>query len=155
MSRDDVAAGLVGCTSKQSVSQCVKPLRLGVDISLPTGRHAERDYFTLREGEADHYAKTTGRNPESIFMGNYEVNLPISMGNSAQCVSNARATAEYKCLKVIKPSNPFTNVCWVLFLTTFSAPPQILCIDSFLLPNSRNEEMIGDGFLWCYCCGLF
>ena len=23
--RDDVAAGLVGCTSKQSVSQCVKP----------------------------------------------------------------------------------------------------------------------------------
>ena len=24
---------------------------------------AERDYFTLRE-EADHYAKTTGRNPE-------------------------------------------------------------------------------------------
>ena len=28
---------------------------------------AERDYFTLRE-EADHYAKTTGRNPESILM---------------------------------------------------------------------------------------
>ena len=25
------------------------------------------------------------------------------------------------------------------------------CIDSFLLPNSRNEEMMGDGFLWCYC----
>ena len=23
---------------------------------------------------------------------------------------------------------------------------------SFLLPNSRNEEMMGDGFLWCYCC---
>ena len=21
-----------------------------------------------------------------------------------------------------------------------------------LLPNSRNEEMMGDGFLWCYCC---
>ncbi|CAM5193492.1 hypothetical protein OURE66S_00741 [Oligella ureolytica] len=28
--------------------------------------------------------------------------------------------------KVIKPSNPFTNVCWVSVLTTFSAPPQIL-----------------------------
>ena len=49
--------------------------------------------------------------------------------------------------KVIKPSNPFTNVCWVSVLTTFSAPPQILAIDSFLLPNSRNEEMMGDGFL--------
>ena len=29
-------------------------------------------------------------------------------------------------LKVIKPSNPFTNVCWVSVLTTLSAPPQIL-----------------------------
>ena len=55
--------------------------------------------------------------------------------------------------KVIKPSNAFTNVCWVSVLTTFSAPPQILVAsDSFLLPNSRNEEMMGDGFLWCYCC---
>ena len=47
--------------------------------------------------------------------------------------------------KVIKPSNPFTNVCWVSVLT-FSAPPQIWLHDSFLLPNSRNEEMMGDGF---------
>ena len=54
--------------------------------------------------------------------------------------------------KVIKPSNPFTNVCWVSVLTTFSAPANFGCIDSFLLPNSRNEEMMGDGFLWCYCC---
>ena len=53
--------------------------------------------------------------------------------------------------KVIKPSNPFTNVCWVSVLTTFSAPPQILAA-STVLPNSRNEEMMGDGFLWCYCC---
>ena len=43
--------------------------------------------------------------------------------------------------KVIKPSNPFTNVCWVSVLTTFSAPPQILAYRQFLLlPNSRNEE---------------
>ena len=52
--------------------------------------------------------------------------------------------------KVIKPSNPFTNVCLLRF-NNISAP-QICCIDSFLLPNSRNEEMMGDGFLWCYCC---
>ena len=44
--------------------------------------------------------------------------------------------------KVIKPSNPFTNVCWVSVLTTFSAPLQILAAHrQFLLPNSRNEEM--------------
>ena len=49
--------------------------------------------------------------------------------------------------KVIKLSNPFTNVCWVSVLTTFSrAATNFGCIDSFLLPNSRNEEMMGDGF---------
>ena len=35
----------------------------GVDnAASPLADTAERDYFTLRE--ADHYAKTTGRNPE-------------------------------------------------------------------------------------------
>ena len=55
---------VVGCTSKQSVSQCVKPPPPGVDnaASPRLADTAERDYFTLRE--ADHYAKTTGRNPE-------------------------------------------------------------------------------------------
>ena len=57
--------------------------------------------------------------------------------------------------KVIKPSNPFTNVykkqvsC---FNNDACAATNFGCIDSFLLPNSRNEEMMGDGFLWCYCC---
>ena len=36
-------------------------------------------------------------------------------------------------------------------LTTFSAPPQILAASTVFF-NSRNEEMMGDGFLWCYCC---
>ena len=54
--------------------------------------------------------------------------------------------------KVIKPSNPFTNVCWVSVLTTFSAPPQILAASTVFFAHSRNEEMMGDGFSWCYCC---
>ena len=55
---------VVGCTSKQSVSQCVKPPPPPAWIMQPPrlANTAERDYFTLRE--ADHYAKTTGRNPE-------------------------------------------------------------------------------------------
>ena len=56
---------VVGCTSKQSVSRCMKPPPAsGVDnaASPRLADTAERDYFTLRE--ADHYAKTTGRNPE-------------------------------------------------------------------------------------------
>ena len=53
--------------------------------------------------------------------------------------------------KVIKPSNPFTNVCWVSVLTTFSAPPQILAA-SWISSAQFSEEMMGDGFLQCYCC---
>ena len=32
------------------------------------------------------------------------------------------------------------------FCLTFSAPPQILAASTVLLPNFRNEEMMGDGF---------
>ena len=39
-----------------------------------------------------------------------------------------------------------------LFFNNIFAATNFGCIDSFLLPNSRNEEMMGDGFLWCYCC---
>ena len=65
--RDDVAAGRRRLHIKQSVSQCVKPPPPPAWIMQPPrlADTAERDYFTLRE--ADHYAKTTGRNP-SILM---------------------------------------------------------------------------------------
>ena len=51
-------------------------------------------------------------------------------------------------------SNPFTNVLWVSVLTTHFLRRHKFWLHraSFLLPNSRNEEMMGDGFLWCYCC---
>ena len=48
--------------------------------------------------------------------------------------------------KVIKPSNPIYECLLGFVLTTFSAPPQILAA-STVSPNSRNEEMMGDGFL--------
>ena len=54
---------VVSCTSKQSVGQCVKPPPPPAwIISLPRLADAEQDFHTLEE--ADHYAKTTGRNPE-------------------------------------------------------------------------------------------
>ena len=54
------------------------------------------------------------------------------------------------------PSNPFTNVCWFCFcINIFCAATNFGCIDSFLLPNSRNEEMMGDGFLGATAAGLF
>ena len=69
-------------------------------------------------------------------------------------VSNTHALpAEYKC-SAIKPSNPFTNVCWFRFNNIFCAATNFGCIDSFLLPNSRNEEMMGDGFFGATVAGL-
>ena len=55
---------VVGCTSKQSVSQCVEtPPPAWIMPASPTGEDtAEQDIHPQRE--ADHYAKTTGRNPE-------------------------------------------------------------------------------------------
>ena len=57
---------VVGCTSKQSVSQCVKPPPPPAWITQPPPdwqTPLNGDYFALRE-RLDHYAKTTGRNPE-------------------------------------------------------------------------------------------
>ena len=56
---------VVGCTSKQSVSQCIEATTAsGVDNAASRlADTAERDYFCPQR-EADHYAKTTGRNPE-------------------------------------------------------------------------------------------
>ena len=56
---------VVGCTS-EAVCQSVREATTasGVDnAASPTGRHAEQDYFTLRERLIT-MQKTTGRNPE-------------------------------------------------------------------------------------------
>ena len=55
--------------------------------------------------------------------------------------------------KVIKPSNPFTNVCWVSVLTTFLRR-QILAA-STVWPNSRNEEMMVMVSFGATAAGLF
>ena len=50
--------------------------------------------------------------------------------------------------KVIKTEQSIYECLLGFVLTTFSAPPQILAASTvFSLPNSRNEEMMGDGFL--------
>ena len=58
--------------------------------------------------------------------------------------------------KVIKPwSNPFTNVCWVSALTTFSAPPQILAASTVLfasIPETGTWVMVSFG---ATAAGLF
>ena len=57
---------VVGCTSCQSVSQCVKPLLPPAWITQPPPdwQTPLNGIISPSEREADHYAKTTGRNPE-------------------------------------------------------------------------------------------
>ena len=90
MSRDDVAAGrrrlhITVCQSVRSHHAS------GVDNA------ASLDWQTLLNGlfhprEADHYAKTTGRNPE--YINEQWIELPISMGNSCNyCEQYTRASS--------------------------------------------------------------
>ena len=51
---------VVGCTSKQSVSQCVKPPPPPAWIMQPPDWQTQTGLFHPPE-RADHYAKTTGR----------------------------------------------------------------------------------------------
>ena len=57
--------------------------------------------------------------------------------------------------KVIKPSNPFTNVCWVSVLTTFSAPPQILAASTVSSAQFQKRRNDGDDALHATAAGLF
>ena len=86
--------------------------------------------------------------PRSILMSSVD-RVAHRWATHAIIVSNTHALpAESQCLKYKNWSNPFTNVCWVSVLPTFSAPPQILAASTvFPSPNSRNEEMMGDVML--------
>ena len=83
-----------------------------------------------------------------------QIELPISMGNSCNyCEQYTALPAEYKMPKVIKLSNPFTYVCWVSVLTTFSAPPQILAASTvFFCPIPETKKWWVMVSFWCYCC---
>ena len=58
--------------------------------------------------------------------------------------------------KVIKPEQSiYECLLGFCFNNIFCAAINFGCIDSFLLPNSRNEEMMGDGFFGATAAGLF
>ena len=55
--------------------------------------------------------------------------------------------------KVIKPSNPFYECLLGFCFNNISAMLYKFWLHLLVSsPNSRSEEMMGDGFLWCYCC---
>ena len=61
--RDDVAAGRRRLHIKAVCQSAWSHHRLRRIMQPPDWQTAERDYFTPQR-EVDHYAKTTGRNPE-------------------------------------------------------------------------------------------
>ena len=133
---------VVGCTSKQSVSQCVKPLPPPAWIMQPPP-----DWQTPLNGIISpsergwSLCKNNWKEPRSILMSSADRVAHIDVATHAIIVSNTHALpAEYKCLKLIKPSNPFTNVCRVSVLTTFRAATNFGCIDSFLCPIPETKK---------------
>ena len=114
----------------------------------PTGRHRWTGLFHPQRLIT---VKTTGRNPEIYW--SVQMILPISMGNSCNyCEQYTRFQPEYKYYSNKTEQSIFRCLLGFCFTTTFSAPPQILAASTVSSANSRNEEMMGDGFLWCYCC---
>ena len=63
----------------QPVSQCVKPPPPPAWIMQPPPDWQTPLNGIISPREADHYAKTTGRNSRSILMSR-QIELPISMG---------------------------------------------------------------------------
>ena len=146
--RDDVAAGRRRLHIKavcQSVREATPPPAwiLASDWRTPLNR-------IISPSEAD-LLKNNWKEPRSILMSSADrvAHIDGQLNNHRQQYTRFQ---EYNA--VLKPSNPFTDICArVSVLTTFfCAATNFGYIDGFLLPNSRNEEMMGDGFLWCCCC---
>ena len=84
---------VVGCTSKQSVSQCEATTASGVAnaASPRLADTAERDYFTLRERLITMQKQLEGTQK---YINEQGIELPISMGNSCNyCEQYTRASS--------------------------------------------------------------
>ena len=137
--RDDVAAGRRRLHIK-AVCQSVKPPPPPAWIMQPPPDWQTPLNGIISPREADHYAKTTGRD-RSILMIKKRESCPYRWATHVIIVSNTHALPAETMPKVIKPSNPFTNVCWVSVLTTFSAPPQILAASTvFFCPIPETKK---------------
>ena len=76
------------------------------------------------------------------YINEQQIELPTdgATPRANYCEQYTRASSGEQCSKVIKPSNPFTNVCWVSVLT-LSALPQILAASTvFFGPISETKK---------------
>ena len=153
--RDDVAAGRRRLhTSSLSVMREATTAS-GVDnaASPRLADTAERDYFTLRERLITMQKQLEGTQKYINEQCRY---CPYIDGQLMQLLWAIHTRFQRS---INAQSNKTEQSIYVMFagfllLTTFSAPPQILAASIQALPNSRNEEMMGDGF-GATAAGLF
>ena len=81
------------------------------------------------------------KEPRSILMSSADRVAHID-GQLMHYCEHTASPAEINASK-LKPSNPFTNVCRVSVLTTFSAPPQILLHRQF--SSAQFQKRRNDG----------
>ena len=113
---------VVGCTSavRQSVREAT--IASGVDNAASPDWQTplNGDYFTLRERLITMQKQLEGTQK---YINEQVDRASISMGNSCNyCEQYTRASSITP--KVIKPSNPFTNVLLGFCFNNISAPPQ-------------------------------
>ena len=146
--RDDVAAGrrLHIKAVCQSVREATNAS--GVDNAASPDWQTPLNVLFHPQREAGSLCKNNWKEPRSILMSSADRVAHISMGNSVIIgeYNWYALPAEYKCLNNKTEQSIYECLLGFCFNNIFCAATNFGCIDSFLLPNSRNEEMMGDGF---------
>ena len=128
---------VVGCTSKQSVSQCVKPPPPPAWIMQPppTGEHRWTGLFHPQR-EADPVALEGA----SILMSSADRVAHID-GQLMQLLWAIHTRFQRACHLVANKTNHLRMFAGVSVLTTFSAPPQILAASTvFFCPIPETKK---------------
>ena len=139
---------VVGCTSKQSVNQCVKPPPPPAWIMQPPRLADTAGWMVLSERLITMQKQLEGT--QKYINEQCRCELPAYSGaRSLQLLWRAIHTRfQRNIMPKVAIDNPFTNAAGgFCFNNIFCAATNFGCIDGFLLPNSRNEENDGDGFL--------
>ena len=117
---DDVAAGRRQFAHQSDPVQSVREATTasGVDNAASPDWQTPLNKVVSPQREADHYArKNNWKEPRSILMSSADRVAHIDGQLMQYCEQYTRFQ---RMPKVIKPSNPFTNVCWVsVYLNIF------------------------------------
>ena len=154
--RDDVAAGRRRLHIKavcQSVREATTPPAWIMQPPPDWQTPLNGDYFTLRERLITMQKQL--KEPRSILMSSADRAAHIDGQLMHYCEYTQIFPAEINAQSNKTEQSIYECLLGFCFNNIFCAATNFGCIDSFLLPNSRNEEMMGDGFLGATAAGLF